>query len=50
MWARLDSYVKAIWGRYGLGGFVVIAVLLLGAAYLFGVDLGGWVNRLLGLQ
>lgn len=49
MWARVDSYIKAIWGRYGLWGFVLIAVLLLGAAYLFGVDLGGYFNRLLGL-
>lgn len=47
---RLDGYIKAIWGQYKIWGFVLIFVLLLGAAYLFGVDLGGYFNRLLGLR
>jgi len=49
MWQRLDGYVKAIWSEYKLWGFVVIGVLLLVAAYVFGVDLGGWLNNLLGV-
>lgn len=48
MMERFDRYVAALWGKYGIWAFVLIAVLLLGAAYLFGVDLGGYVNRLLG--
>lgn len=50
MMDRLDRYVKAIWDKMGLWGFVLIAVLLLGAAYLFGVDVGAWANRLLGVR
>jgi len=49
MMERLDRYVKAIWAEYKLVGFIAIAVVLLIAAYVFGVDLGGYVNRLLGL-
>lgn len=48
MLERFDRYVAAIWGKYGIWGFVLIALLLLGAAYLFGVDVGGYVNGLLG--
>jgi len=49
MMERLDRYVKAIWAEYKLVGFIAIAVVLLIAAYVFGVDLGGYINRLLGL-
>lgn len=53
MWQRFDSYIKAIWIEYKIWGFVLIFVLLLGAAWIFGVDLGGFVNaawqRWLGL-
>ena len=50
MWQRFDTYVKAIWTQYKLPGFIAIVVLLLAAAYVFGVDLGGWLNNLLGVQ
>lgn len=49
MWERFDTYVKAIWTQYKLPGFIAIAALLLAAAYIFGVDLGGWLNKLLGV-
>jgi hypothetical protein len=49
MWQRFDTYVKAIWKQYKLPGFIAIIVLLLAAAYLFGVDLGGAINRWMGL-
>lgn len=38
-----------IWKQYKLPGFIVIAVLILAAAWFFGVDIGGYVNGLLGL-
>ena len=44
-----QKFIVPIWNEYKLPGFVVIGVLLLAAAYVFGVDLGAWVNRLLGL-
>ena len=49
MWERFDTYVKAIWTQYKLPGFIAIVVLLLAAAYVFGVDLGAWANNLLGV-
>lgn len=50
MMERFDRYVKAIWGQYKIWGFILIALLLLGAAYVFGVDLGGYINNLLGVK
>lgn len=47
MWERFDTYVKAIWTQYKLPGFIAIVVLLLAAAYVFGVDLGGAINAFL---
>lgn len=49
MMERLDRYVKAIWAEYKIWGFVVLIVLAAVIAYVFGVDLGGYINRLLGL-
>lgn len=49
MMERFDRYVKAIWDKYGIWAFVLIIVLLLGAAYLFGVDLATFFNNLLGV-
>ncbi len=47
---KADEYIRAIWSKTGLWGFIIIGVLLLAAAYIFGVDLGGWLNNLLGVR
>lgn len=44
-----DKFVVPLWKEYKLWGFILIAVLLLAAAYIFGVDIGGYINRWLGL-
>lgn len=44
-----QKFIVPLWKEYKLPGFIVIALLILAAAWLFGVDLGGYVNRLLGL-
>ena len=46
---KADEYIRAIYKDHKIWGFVVIGVLLLVAAYVFGVDLGGWLNNLLGV-
>jgi len=45
-----EKFIVPLWNEYKLWGFILIAVLLLGAAWLFGVDLGGYVNGWLGLE
>ena len=53
MMERLDRYVTALWGKYGIWGFVLIVAVLLVvvvvAALVLGVDVGGYINRLLGV-
>lgn len=44
-----SKFIVPIWKEYKIWGFVLIGVLLLVAAYVFGVDLGSYFNRLLGL-
>lgn len=50
---RFDRYVKAIWEKMGLWGFVIIVAVLLAvlvvAALVLKVDVGGYINNLLGL-
>jgi hypothetical protein len=46
---RFDRYVSALWQEYKLWGFVVLVVLAVAIAYIFGIDVGGYVNRWLGL-
>lgn len=50
---RLDSYIKAVWGKYGLWGFVLIIAVALAvvivAALVLGIDVAGAVNRWLGV-
>jgi hypothetical protein len=43
-----QKFIVPLWKEYKLWGFILIGVLLLGAAYIFGVDLGGYINGLLG--
>ena len=45
-----EKFIVPIWKQYKLPGFIAIVVLLLAAAYSFGVDLGGWLNNLLGVR
>lgn len=52
----MDWYTKFIvpvWNKYAIWGFVLIGALALGALWyaqaFLGVDVGGYVNRLLGL-
>ena len=53
MMERFDRYVKAIWDKMGLYGFVLIVAVILAvlvvAALVLGVDVGGYINGLLGL-
>ena len=44
-----EKFIVPIWKQYKLPGFIAIVVLLLAAAYVFGVDLGGAINRWMGL-
>lgn len=44
-----SKFIVPIWKEYKIWGFILIAALVLGAAYAFGVDVGGYVNKLLGL-
>jgi hypothetical protein len=46
---RLNEYIKAIWSEYKIWGFVLIFVLVLIAAWVFQVDIGGYFNSLLGV-
>jgi len=54
MMERFDRYVAALWAQYKIWGFVIIVavllVVLVVAALVLGVDVGGYVNRLLGLS
>lgn len=51
--SRFDRYVAAIWGQYKIWGFAIVLVLVLitlvVASMVLGVDVGGFVNRWLGL-
>jgi hypothetical protein len=53
MMERFDRYVKAIWEKMGLYGFIIIVAVILAvlvvAALVLGVDIGGYINRLLGV-
>lgn len=49
MMDRFDRYLSALWSRNGLLGIVVVVVLIAALCYVFGVDVGGFVNRMLGL-
>lgn len=53
MMERFDRYVKAIWDKMGIWGFVIIVAVLLVvvvvASLVLGVDVGGYLNRLLGV-
>jgi len=42
-----SKFIVPIWKEYKLPGFVAIGVLVLAAAYVFGVDLGGAINAFL---
>lgn len=44
-----QKLIVPLWTEYKLPGFIVIVVLLLAAAWFFGVDLGTYFNRRLGL-
>lgn len=44
-----QKFIVPLWTEYKIWGFILIAALVLGAAYVFGVDVGGYINRLLGL-
>jgi hypothetical protein len=46
---RINEYIKAVWTKYGLWPFVLIFVMVLVAAYIFGVNIGGYFNGLLGV-
>lgn len=50
---RFDRYMAALWGEYKIWGIVIavvlIMVVLVVASALLGVDIGGYVNRWLGL-
>ena len=51
MWQRLDSYVKAIWDKYKIWGFVLAGVAVLCALtwlQWLGVDFVGYVNDWMG--
>lgn len=54
MLQRLDTYIKAVWKRYALWGFVLIVVVTLAVLtwlqLVLGVDVSGYVNRLLGVS
>lgn len=43
------KFIAPVWTRYGIWPFILFAILLLVAAYVFRVDLGAWANRLLGV-
>ena len=45
-----DKFIKPVWTRYGIWPFAALIVVVLAAAYLFQVDLGGYFNHLLGVQ
>lgn len=48
---KLDGYIKAIWGRYAIWGFVllvVVAVAVLTWLQWLGVDVAGYVNDWMG--
>lgn len=44
-----QKFIVPLWKEYKLPGFIIIIVLLLIAAWFFGVDIGGFVNARLGL-
>lgn len=44
----LDKYITALWSRNGLLGVVVVVLLIAFLLTWFGVDVGGYVNHLLG--
>lgn len=44
-----SKFVVPVWKQYKIWPFAALVVLLLIAAYIFGVDLGAYFNRLLGL-
>lgn len=47
---RFDRYLSALWSRNGLLGIVVVVLLVAALCWLFKVDVGGFVNRMLGVQ
>ena len=44
-----QKFIVPVWKQYKIWPFAVLLVLLLIAAWFFGVDIGGYVNGLLGL-
>lgn len=44
-----QKFIVPLWNEYKLPGFIIIIVLLLIAAWFFGVDIGGYINARLGL-
>lgn len=48
---NLDGYIKAVWKKYAIWGFVtIVAVLVIVVTWLqwLGVDVAGYVNRWMG--
>lgn len=49
---NLDKYIKAIWSRYAIWGFVLLLVVALGALtwlqLVLGVDVRGAINAWMG--
>jgi len=44
-----NKFIVPIWKEYKLWGFILIAVLVLAAAWVFKVDIGGFINGWLGV-
>lgn len=44
-----QKLIAPVWKRYGVWPFALLLVVALIAAYVFGVDLGTYINRRLGL-